>query len=196
MFQNTIRLQDVRRLLKSAQDLELSSGAVQRLKWFLYALEHENNVSLTCRHFGIARSTFLRWIERFDATDIATIEENSRRPKTVRQSEVDPKIIDIIRSIRELAPKLGKEIIAEKLSVEHGITLSASTVGRIITRHKLFFGETRAHQEKRYTEDASTSTDTPIVTEPTISTSLPPGIQKEGNLDDPYPFLPVPGLSS
>lgn len=197
MLHSNIRLQDVRRLLRSAQDLELSSGAIQRLRWFLYAREHGDNVSLTCRHFGISRSTFLRWADRFSATDLSTLEENSRCPKTVRQSDVDPAVIDIIRNIRQAEPKLGKEPIAEMLLREHGVTLSASTVGRIITRHKLFFGETKAHVEKRaftHTDtNADSDTDTPI---DTSLSALPLTTSEAGAIDDSYPFHPIPGLSS
>lgn len=196
MSHETIRLQDVRRLLRSAQDLELSGGAIQRLKWFLYACEHENNVSLTCRHFGIARSTFLRWADRFDPTDLSTLEENSRRPKTVRQSDIDQSTIDIIRSIRHAEPKLGKESIAVRLQTEHGITLSASTVGRVITRHKLFFGETKAHIEKRtlVTDDTSATSDLSL-NSVTPSSAHKADTQRSEDFDDPY-FLPTPGLTS
>lgn len=196
MLHETIRLQDVRRLLRSAQDLELSADAIQRLRWFLYAREHDDNVSLTCRHFGISRSTFLRWASRFSATDLSTLEDNSRRPKTVRQSDVDPATVEIIRSIRQAEPKLGKESIALRLKTVHGITLSASTVGRIITRHKLFFGETKAHIEKR----AFTTEDTSTTYEHTSHSVTPSPVQQtdEGvtdDFDDPY-FLPTPGLTS
>ena len=73
MLHSSIRLADVRRLLRSAGELELSLHAIQRLKWFMYALEHDGNVSLVSRHFGISRSTFLRWAERFDAADPRTL---------------------------------------------------------------------------------------------------------------------------
>jgi transposase len=182
-----IRLQDVRRLLRSAEEYELSAEQVQRLKWFQYALEHDGNVSLTCRHFGISRSTFLRWAERFDASDLRTFDEQSRRPHTVRAPETDAKTVELIRTIRLSSPTLGKEHIARHLSAEHGITISSSTVGRIIKRHGLFFGETASHSGKR----AAISTDNessafsvrPVTPEPDISE------------DDPFLGL-VPGVTS
>lgn len=196
MLHETIRLQDVRRLLRSAQDLELSTDAIQRLRWFLYAREHDDNVSLTCRHFGISRSTFLRWADRFVATDLSTLEDGSRRPIKVRQSDIEPTTIDIIRSIRQAEPKLGKESIAVLLQTQHGITLSASTVGRIITRHKLFFGETKAHIEKRTfaTDDIHTESDLSL-NSVAPSPAQQAGTQSSEDFDDPY-FLPTPGLTS
>lgn len=149
MSLRALQLTEIRRLLRSADDLELSAGAVQRLKWFLYAREHEDNVSLTCRHFGIGRSTFLRWAERFDPQDLRTIEEQSRRPKHVRTSVVPDAAIHAIRRIRLQQPLLSKNDVAECLMREEGIQLSPSTVGRIIQRYGFFFAATKAHQEKR-----------------------------------------------
>lgn len=145
----TIRLRDVRRLLKRAKELELSEGAVQRLKWFAFALEHDSNVSLACRHFGIARSTFLRWADRFDARDIRTIEEESRRPHSVRAPEIAPHVVALIRQIRTQQPLLGKDAIAAMLSAQYGIAISASSVGRTIARHGFFFASTASHEQKR-----------------------------------------------
>lgn len=157
----TIRLRDVRRLLKRAKELELSDGAVQRLKWFAFALEHGSNVSLTCRHFGIARSTFLRWAERFDATDLRTIEEESRRPKHVRSPEIAPHVVALIRQIRLEKPLEGKDAIAAALRSQYGIVVSASSVGRTIARHGFFFASTPSHEQKRASAPAAPFFDVP-----------------------------------
>lgn len=176
----TIRLRDVRHLLKRAKELELSNGAVQRLKWFSYALEHDGNVSLTCRHFGIARSTFLRWAERFNARDIRTVEEESRRPHTVRAPETAPHVVALIRQIRQEHPLMGKDAVAALLRSQYGIDVSASTVGRTIARHGLFFAGTKTHEQKRSAapsplpsarvDDAAGSSPFPML--PTIGTTL------------------------
>ena len=39
----------------------LSPEARRRLRWLDYCRAHGQNVSLTCRHFGITRPTFYRW---------------------------------------------------------------------------------------------------------------------------------------
>lgn len=41
--------------------VELSKTARLRLKWFEFCDIYGDNVSLTCRHFGIGRQTFYRW---------------------------------------------------------------------------------------------------------------------------------------
>jgi transposase-like protein len=149
MSVRTSRLADVRRLLKQAAELELSAGAVLRLKWFLYALEHDDNVSLACRHFGIARTTYMRWWKRFDPQDASSLEEVSRRPHTVRAPETDERTVALIRELRLANPAMGKVGIQALLKQLHGVEASVSTVGRVISRNKLFFAPTASHAQKR-----------------------------------------------
>lgn len=152
--------QELRTLLRRADELELSHGAQQRLKWFLYAAEHDWNVSRTCRHFGISRSTYLRWAQRFDRDDPQSLEEHSRRPHHVRLPETDDNVVLLIRQLRQENPTMGKERIVAVLRQEHGVRVSASTVGRIIQRYGLFFAESQYHRVKRrIAEDRSTQFD-------------------------------------
>ena len=128
-------------LLRRAETLELSSGARQRLKWFLFWADHDQNASLTCRHFAIARSTFQRWIDRFDPADPLTLEEQSRRPHTVRQPQTDPQVVELIRACRQRY--LSREQIQQELQEVHKIDLSVSTIGRVIRRNNMYFREDR-----------------------------------------------------
>ncbi len=179
----------LRRILKNSVTSELSNEAMQKLKWFLFAAEHDGNVSLTCRHFGISRSTFLRWSERFDAADLRTLDEQSRCPHNVRAPETDAATIALVTSIRKQEPLASKEKIRETLLKTNGIALSTSTIGRIINRHKLFFADTASHRAKRgETGDDTSFTDT---TAPVRTPSF------EGNDERAdVPFLPEPGLTS
>ncbi len=56
----------------------LSRKARTRLTWFDYAKGH--SVSATCRHFGIARSTYYGWKKRYRLDDLTTLEDRSSRP--------------------------------------------------------------------------------------------------------------------
>lgn len=137
------------RLLKQAAVLGLSRHAKQHLQWLLFAAQHDGDVALTCRHFGIARSTFLRWAERFRLEDIESLEERSRRPHHVRGATYDPAVVEIVRQLRQQEPYSNKQEIRDRLAREHGYELSAATVGRIIQKYGLFFGSTPAHRAKR-----------------------------------------------
>jgi len=143
------RRHEVANLLRHSETFDLSRMARQRLAWFAYALAHEGNVSLTCRYFGISRSTFLRWATRFDPRRPETLEERSRRPHHVRAPKTAKNVVELIRTYRRKFPTLGKAQIAGKLQAEHHLQVSASTVGRVIARERLFFADLPSHQYKR-----------------------------------------------
>lgn len=106
----------------------------------------------------------------------------------MRAPETDQKVIDIIRTIRQEQPTLGKESVTLLLRSEYGITLSSSTVGRIIKRHKLFFAETASHINKRIEDEPKNS----------VSFTKPRLVKKEkkiSDLDDPFLSL-APGITS
>src|SRR3989344_9399179 len=149
MTYNKDTKQKIEFLRSQAKDLELSSGARLRLSWFAYAFDHEGNISLTCTHFGISRSTYHRWSERFDPTDPGTLEDRSKRPKRVRREETAPEVIELIRGYRQIKPTAEKNAISQALLREHGLSVSPSTVGRVIARHGFFFGDSDSHRLKR-----------------------------------------------
>lgn len=154
MTYNTQTRQVVESLRKRAKKLELSAGARLRLSWFAFALDHNGNISLTCKHFGISRSTYHRWAERFDPANPRTLEERSKRPKKVRNEETPTFVIELIRLYRSERPTVSKGAISERLQLEHGLTISASTVGRVIARHGFFFGNSVSHRLKRTLHDS------------------------------------------
>ena len=149
MTYNKDTKQKIEFLRSQAKDLELSSGARLRLSWFAYAFDHEGNISLTCTHFGISRSTYHRWSERFDPSDPRTLEDRSKRPRRVRGEETSSEVIGLIRAYRQKTPTAGKNRISELILCEHGLVVSPSTVGRVVARHGFFFGESDSHRLKR-----------------------------------------------
>lgn len=66
----------------------LSRDATQRLRWMDYARTH--SVAATCRHFGIARSTFYRWQRRSDPQRLSFFDElDARTPFPIRALQID-----------------------------------------------------------------------------------------------------------
>lgn len=51
----------------------------ERLLWFVHVTETQS-VSETCRRFGIARTTFYRWFDRFDPANLSTLTDQSVAP--------------------------------------------------------------------------------------------------------------------
>ncbi|HLY21809.1 MAG TPA: integrase core domain-containing protein [bacterium] len=113
----------------------LSHEARQRLRWMEFYVAHGRAVRLTCRHFGISSATFYRWWRRYDPRRLASLEDDrgTRRPTRVRQPMTPPEVVRLIRTLRERYPRWGKAKLAVLLRRE-GCTVSASTIGRTLTR--------------------------------------------------------------
>jgi putative transposase len=108
----------------------ISSEAARKLRW-LDHYHRNGNARLTCRYFGISPKTFYRWKNRFDPYDLTTLEEESRRPRRVRQSQRPAAVVERILELRTKYPRWGKEKLAVLLKRE-GLKVSASTVGRVM----------------------------------------------------------------
>jgi putative transposase len=119
--------------------VSLSKQAQQRLKWIDYYHAHDNNARLACRHYGIAHRTFYRYYNRFKPQGLYGLEARSERPKHVRQPLTPRPVVDLVRTLRKANPELSKYKLAVILKRDYGYSLSASSVGRIISRHQLFF---------------------------------------------------------
>lgn len=113
----------------------LSRPARQRLEWLRFYEAHGRNARLTCRHFGISPDVFYRWRRRYDPRRPVSLEDDlrTRRPRRVRQPQTPVAVIERIRFLREQYPRWGKDKLAVLLRRE-GIALSASTVGRVLSR--------------------------------------------------------------
>lgn len=127
----------------------MHASVIERLRVFLHYAEHHYSISETCRQFGISRSTFHRWMDRFDPENLGSLADKSHEPLTARQSAIDPQVIELVRRYRMRYPQMGKERIAELLLAEHGAEISASSVGRVIERECMYFADTPLHWKKR-----------------------------------------------
>jgi putative transposase len=110
----------------------LSREAKARLRWLQWHREHGSNVSLTCRHFGISRSTLYRWLKRYQPYKLRSLEDRSSRPKGVRQPSWTASEILAVKGLRERFPAWGKMKLCVLLALD-GLRLSASKVGRILS---------------------------------------------------------------
>lgn len=139
---------ELRQVMASDGAARLSPDAKVRLEWIAHYVMNHATVSETCARFDIARGTFVRWLERFDPRDLSTLEEQPR-DIAPRNSAVPEKAVVLIRALRQKEPLMGKDRISEILQLEYGIELSSSTVGRVIERECLYFGDTPLHWRKR-----------------------------------------------
>lgn len=117
-----------------AFSLKLSSEARQRLSWMDMYRECGNATQVS-RHFGIPIRTFWRWLKRYDPWDLTSLESRSRKPKHFPRKM--PASIEIrVLELKKEHPRWGKEKLVLLLK-QQGITVSSSTVYRILKRHRL-----------------------------------------------------------
>lgn len=112
---------------------DLSREARGRLAMIDWHRAHGANVSLTARHFGLARPTVYRWLARFDRDRLESLENRSSAPRRRRRPTWTIEELRAVRTIRETYPRWGKDKLRVLLRRE-GLVLSVSMIGRILGR--------------------------------------------------------------
>lgn len=120
--------------------LKLSKEALCRLEWVIfYETRAGKNAALVCRHFGIGRSTFYKWLERFDETSLGSLETASRRPGHVRARVAVPLKDERIIRLRRQYPYFGKKKLRTLYESRYGEAITDWYVQRVIEHYKLYF---------------------------------------------------------
>ncbi|MDI6915981.1 MAG: integrase core domain-containing protein [Desulfitobacteriaceae bacterium] len=123
-----------------ARSASLVNSLTERAKYKIKILDwhraHGNNNSLTARHFGLGRMTLYRWIRRFKQYGIIGLNEESRKPKRLRQPTTSWDTVIRIVQLRKQYPAWSKYKL-RALLVREGILVSVSTVGRVLKRRGL-----------------------------------------------------------
>jgi transposase InsO family protein len=130
---------------KKLNPKQLSSEAKFRLRFIENYLKQTRNVTKTCQLFGIARSLFYKWFNRYSPYNLSSLENHSSRPHRVRNVTYDVEVVRLVRSYREdkdTATYSARKLAAIfKRDYDTKFHLSSSTIGRIIAKFKLFFSE-------------------------------------------------------
>lgn len=121
------------------QTITLTKSAKLRLAWLDYCQTHGRNAALTARHFGISKSCFFKWKQRHDQLGLRGLIDQPKRPKVTRCPTTPRPVIDVVKHLRKANPEYSKYKLAVILKRDYGYSLSASTVGRIISRYQLFY---------------------------------------------------------
>lgn len=106
-----------------------------RLKILNHASEESSNVARTCRHFGISRKTFYKWLNRYNSLGESALSDRSTRPNG-HPKQTPP---DIVRKVLYLRKNyhFGAGRIRSYLLRFHQIKISVSTVQSILVKHDL-----------------------------------------------------------
>lgn len=131
------RLPHQRRIERMARCLDLSKEAKVRLSWIGH-YRKQGNASVTCRRFGISRTTLYKWLRRYAERGPQGLEDRPRSPKRRRASTVPWQTVELVCHLRREHPAWSKHKIAVILKRDYDISLSSSTVGRIMKRRGLY----------------------------------------------------------
>jgi len=123
-----------------ARSAALANSLTERARYKINILDwrraHGNNNALAARHFGVGRMTLYRWLKRFKQQGIIGLNEESRKPKHLRQPTVSWNTVIRIVRLRKQYPAWSKYKL-RTLIMKEGIPVSASTVGRVLKRRGL-----------------------------------------------------------
>jgi len=114
----------------------LTTKARFRIKALDWHRRRGNNISLTARHFGLTRTTVRSWIRKFKSLGVVGLKDKSHRPKNLRKPTTSIETIIEVVSIRKTYPAWSKYKI-QKILADKEISVSVSTVGRILKRRGL-----------------------------------------------------------
>ena len=126
--------------LSRIKSIKLSKQAKHRLaviEYYLY--KSDSNVCLTCRHYGIGRSYFYKWWNRYNPKNLNSLENRSKRPNTVRQATYNYNLVKLVRKLRTDKPSYSSKKLKRILKRDYDISYSHSTIGRIIKKYNLYF---------------------------------------------------------
>jgi len=129
-------LPGVRSLANWAVRTNITDKAKHRLKIIDWLRNHEGDISLASRHFGLDRKTIRSWRDKFNKVGMLALNDKSHKPKHLRQQTTSWQIVDEIVKTRKEYPAWSKwkiQVILKKKNMN----VSASTVGRILKRKRL-----------------------------------------------------------
>jgi len=123
-----------------------------RLKMIELLIANNINFSKTAREFNTTRKTLKKWYRRYEKQGVEGLKDVSKRPKN-SPFKTPPEIENLVISLRQprkdLKIKIGPRRIQIELKRRYNITLSSSTIYKILKRHNLIKKKRRKWQKKR-----------------------------------------------
>lgn len=118
---------------------------VWRSRILQHAADEDRTVAHTCRHFGISRKTYYKWLQRFRSHGEAGLSDRSRAPQRSPRA-TPPEVVSKILYLRQQY-HFGAGRIAAYLRRFHQIAIARSTVHCLLGKHGL--GRLPANQKYR-----------------------------------------------
>lgn len=127
----------------------LTPEGKNRQKWFEYYGSHNNNASLTCRHFGIPRKSFYKWLKRYDKDNLQSLDDRNRAPMKRRKRIIDPEKERRIIELRKKHICYGKDKLAVIYQKTYNEKISSWQIQRTIEEKDLYRLPTEAAKTRR-----------------------------------------------
>ena len=138
----------------------------ERRGWIAWHYANGQNISRTCREFGIARATLYKWLDRYDPDRPSKpLLARSRRPHKTKQKTWGRFELDVVSFLdMETGGRLGAVRMTQALARKGLTDYSRATVGRILAainekcpicdrkgrNHVEWFHRQRADYERRF----------------------------------------------
>ena len=108
--------------------------SADRRGWIKHYQE-TRNISATCRHFGISRTTFYKWLKRYNPDKASKpLRSKSRRRLTKPGKSWNDDDLHILAELdHQTDARLGAGRLAERLQ-QYDMSFSQATVGRMLAR--------------------------------------------------------------
>src|SRR5438093_2915458 len=119
----------------SAKAREQERKARARLRVLHHYEQVTRKVSRTCRFFGISRTLFYRWRDRYRQEGLPGLQDGPRGPR-YHPFTTPPQIVALILQIRR-ERQYGPLRISFFLQRYHNVYVSAHTIHRILKRHRV-----------------------------------------------------------
>ena len=144
----------------TAKVLGLSKEAKQRLEWVIFYHEKaRENGALVCRHFGLHRNTFGKWLRLFREENLRSLETRSRKPHQLRRRVASVVQDDRVVALRKAHLRWSKMKIQRLYETTYGEPISSWYIQRVIQQYHLYPPHRKpqqhpsiAYEKKRITE--------------------------------------------
>jgi len=114
-----------------------------------YYNQGKENKSYTARYFGLNVSTIKKWVNRFDESNLWSLEEKTRRPNNVRQKEISSMQEVRIVNLRKKYIRLGKMKLRVLYEKEYQEKISSWKIQKVIEQYKLYYNPKKTAAQKR-----------------------------------------------
>jgi len=139
--------------------LGFSESEVSRLRLRCIELLEKHGFSAVHTAYpSVGRASVYRWKAKFDKEGkrLSSLLPHSTRPLKVRQMAIPAQILSFLREVRIQYPRMSKYKLKCLLDIfceERGLSqYSASWIGKVINRHKFFFGTRKQVRRKHRTQ--------------------------------------------